>query len=182
MSVGTKTAKLVARRCKDKKMKQFISQSWRPGHWHIIQGGLRIDAHMYDTENALSSSTKILKMNSVHVSIRDFQLCTNFLVIMLSEPNIYEYYLHLFMMEIISVNICKSQIETWPGISWIWKQSGSKRDFTKVDYSSRSCPRELKIGHHIEKDMGNPNERLVRLTETPSSQALWGMSWGYCNF
>ena len=82
MSVGTKTVKLAARRCKDKKNEAVHKcQSWWPGNWHIIQGGLRIDAHMYDTENALSSSTKILKMNSVHVSIRDFQLCTHFLAI-----------------------------------------------------------------------------------------------------
>ena len=119
MSVGTKTVKLAARRCKDKKNEAVHKcQSWRPGHWHIIQGGLRIDAHMYNTENALSSSTKILNMNSAHVYIRDFQLCTNFLAIMLSEPNIYEYYLHLFMTEIISVNICKSQIEAWPYLLW----------------------------------------------------------------
>ena len=149
MSVGTKTAKLVARRCKDKK-NEAVHMSILETRTLTFNSGRFADWCSYVWHWKCSFIIKKnLKMNLVHVSIRDFQLCTNFLAIMLSEPNIYEYYLHLFMMEIIFVNICKSQIETWLGISWIWKQSGSKRDITKVYYSSRSCPRALKIGPHI---------------------------------
>ena len=35
------------------------------------------------------------------------------------------------------------------GISWVWKWTGSERGFTKINYSLRSCPRVLKIGHNM---------------------------------
>mgnify|MGYP001803549878 CR=1 FL=1 len=56
---------------------------------------------------------------------------------------------HSYKLSLGSVWNLTCDITHLVGIPWIWKWSGSERDFTKGYYSSRGCPRELKIGLHM---------------------------------